>query len=678
MFGRVVFSLLSLALAVAAERPWQKIVIPPIAEAAASFRTPPSQYGVILWWGWDGPMSQAVIQRDLDNIKALGFSSVMIEPGYGMTAPYLSAGWFELIRTAVAEAGRRGMHVWLVDEGKYPSGFAGGKFSTERPDLRMQALVVAEKIDAVAGQTLSRKLTPETVGVVAVNLADGSGQTIACSGGELNWTAPEGKWQVLIVEHQFRTSQTRSVNNPTRGKDTTASLFDYLNPDATRQFLDFTEVQYKKYVGDEFGRTVLGFRGDEPDFAYTPWTPKLPAEFERQKGYNVRPYLASFFIPHPSDDVKRVKADYWDVWSNMFRDNFFKVQADWCAANNLDYRVHLNHEDMLMQLVKSEGDFFKDMRYVQVPGIDAIWHQIWMDEVADFPKLASSAAHLFGRPRSFTESFAAYRPPPDVVQAKWIMDEQMVRGINDIEIMFYPSSAKGEHKPPGFLGSDQFPALARYANRATYLLSLGRPTAQIGVYLPTGAMWLGDEEAYKTTLRVAKTLLEHQRDFDFIDEQALSSVMTLSKGAFRNLSGAEYRAIILPAADRISKSALDRLRRFSQSGGSLIFIQPDKDLDQQVLGALPPPDLALDKAIPSVKYLHRRLQDGDLYFFFNESDQSQSSRVWLSGTGRVHVWDATAGEITEVNDAIGRNHGISLPLNLQPYESRFIVVHSRK
>jgi len=32
------------------------------------------------------------------------------------------------------------MHLWFDDDGTYPSGFAGGKFTNERPDLRMEGL----------------------------------------------------------------------------------------------------------------------------------------------------------------------------------------------------------------------------------------------------------------------------------------------------------------------------------------------------------------------------------------------------------------------------------------------------------------------------------------------------------------------------------------------------------
>jgi hypothetical protein len=100
------------------------------------------------------------------------------------------------------------------------------------------------------------------------------------------------------------------------------------------------------------------------------------------------------------------------VFSILFAESFFKVQGDWCASNHLEYQVHLNHEEAELELTRSEGDFFRDMQSVQVPGIDTTRHQIWTDTISDFPRLASSAAHIYGKPRAFTESFASYNPPP--------------------------------------------------------------------------------------------------------------------------------------------------------------------------------------------------------------------------------------------------------------------------
>ena len=86
-------------------------------------------------------MDAKIIKNDLDLMQSVNTRVVNIEPGYDFPYEYLSKGWFKMIGTAVKEAKARGMKVWLIDDAKYPSGFAGGKFSRERPDLKMWALV---------------------------------------------------------------------------------------------------------------------------------------------------------------------------------------------------------------------------------------------------------------------------------------------------------------------------------------------------------------------------------------------------------------------------------------------------------------------------------------------------------------------------------------------------------
>lgn len=400
-----------------------------------------------------------------------------------------------------------------------------------------------------------------------------------------------------------------------------------------------------------------------------------------------------------ADEARRAKADYWDVWSDLFSERFFRIHAEWCAAHDLAYLVHLNHEDKMAALVRSEGDFFRAMRHVPAPGVDAIWNQIWPDRVADFPKLASSAAHLLGRPRAFSESFAAYRIRPTVEQAKWVIDHQLVRGINMLEVMFYPSSAHPRERS-GWLVSDAFPALARYVHRALYLLSMGRPAAQIALYYPTSSLWLSDEEADASTWRIAQQLLEQQRDFDLVDQRALDSLLALEGGAFENLSRQRYRAVIIPSTSVISKAVLERLQTFATEGGSALFVgrepalvvektfleaagppdlgwairEPSGEISPRVLEALPEPDLLLDQPCASIKVLHRRWRDADLYFLFNESDQRQSRQATLAGSGVVQIWDAASGQIEVLSGALSQNGTARLPLSLAPYESRFLVI----
>ena len=504
----------------------QKIQMPAAAQVAVAWKTPPAEYGPEPYYGFSGPMDETVMRRDLDRIKALGFRAVTVQAGRDMPYAYLSQPYFKLFRTFVDEAKERGLKVWIVDDAGYPSGFAGGKFTELKPELRMQALVVARKIAAAAGDTVTEPVSPATVGVLAVN-SDGATQAVPVANGAIHWTAPSsqpGQWTVMVVEHQFSTSPTRSDTNPKRVKDTEQSLEDYLNPAATRQFMEFTHEQYKRSMGDEFGKTILDFRGDEPDYSIRgiPWTPAFFDRFEQIKGYDVRPYIASFFAPKMTGEESRVKADYWDVFSILFRNSFFKVQGDWCAANHLEYQVHLNHEEMQMELTRSEGSFFRDMRYVQVPGIDAIWHQIWTDTISDYPRLASSVSHVYGKPRAFTESFAAYRPVPSLDQARYVLDEQFVRGINLMEIMYFSSTSKGARPLAKFMSDPGFPALMLYTQRLSYLMAMGRPAARVALYLPASSLWLGDEAANQDFVSTERLLSEHQIDFDVVDDNALA------------------------------------------------------------------------------------------------------------------------------------------------------------
>src|SRR4030042_734648 len=105
----------------------------------------------------------------------------------------------ESVKIAVDEAKKRGMIVWIEDEGKYPSGFAGGKFSNERPDLKMQGLVVTERIDAKSGIRVYAKMPYYALSAVAYNNTDKTSRVIDISSGVLDWSAPEGDWRIFVA-----------------------------------------------------------------------------------------------------------------------------------------------------------------------------------------------------------------------------------------------------------------------------------------------------------------------------------------------------------------------------------------------------------------------------------------------------------------------------------------------
>jgi hypothetical protein len=777
-------------------QPYRQVLVPTLAETAAMFPKPPTQYGAIHWAIWGGQQSADRVIRDIDAIAANGGGVYMINNSQRVQPKYLSPEYLGVVNAAVQEAKKNGMRVWIEGDCGYPDGFAGGIISKEYPQLGMQGIVTDAHCTVAAGQTLDIPLPPDTLGIVAsarpgaapaadatapaaeaaapagrempipadrifkyqvprggggelivqlpnaevrYNLATGEylampippeakgvflsagrgggggargggggarggggrggaggGGTVVPlpADGHLKWTAPagSGSWDLAFIRHIYKSSPTRNDAGDDGGatKDSMYTLIDYLDPAATDTYLRVIYGAYEKVMGDEFGKTILGFRADETDYTgVSPWTPKLLETFQAMKGYDFRTYIPQLFGGvRMTPEAQRAKADYWDVWSAMFRDNFYKRMEEWCTARGMEFCVHLNHEENMYGrgsgMISNEGSFWRDMLYVGVPGIDNL-SQIKPGTIADFPKIAASAAHLNGHPQAWEEEGGGTG-----ADGKFVADYNMVRGVNFNNI-------RGMN---GQGGSE----IGHYVSRAQLLLALGRPAAQVLYFHPTDSMWMGDSESDDVLIRPANNvvtqLLEHQIDFDHVDSDDLASLLTLEKGGLKNLSGQIYKGVVYPISTVITKPVLERLKAFAAAGGKVVFVgrtpsmvvdqsflraggppdlsfatlEPSGNITDRVLAALPPPDVKLDTPCPAIKYNHRAYKDGDVYFFFNESKQAETRIATLFGTGQVQVWNPSTGKINPVANAPKAAGTVAVPLSLAGQATCFIVI----
>lgn len=650
----------------AQQKAWQGIHKPTSNKLEQSFVSPTNDFANHVIWGLQGNITHEIICRNLDSIHAQGFRNVIIEPGYRMPHNYLSDGYFRMVADIVKEVKARKMNMWIIDEGKYPSGFAGGLFSKLRPDLRMQALVM-----------------------------DGDS-----------------------VKTDFRTGQTRCVNDPTGAKTTANSLMDYMNPKATDQFLAWTHDAYKRTLGKEMGSTVLGFRGDEPDYAPTPYTPGIFDVFENEKHYNPRPYLKSLFGEGGTMEERLFRADYWDVWSKLFADNYFKRETAWCERNGMAHITHLNSDHRMERCARCSGSLFRCLRQVSIPGVDAIWNQIWPDTINDFPKFASSVAHVWGKPRVFSESFAAYFNTPNVEQAKYVLDYQYARGINFFEFMFWSADANGK----GWLAQPGIKPLNAYANRMSYLLSQGAPGARIAMYYPQASLWMRDNQIAVRNRKISHLLIRKHYDFDYLDDDALQEGITMGNGWMENRSGQKYNTLIIPSCDILPEATWQVIKSFKERGGQVVFWgslpyllaqssykdskpfdvasldmpwESQDDYSKTIEEAMPRQEVAFrndqepelntaprrgdePKHMPydqtqDISYHHRTLPWGDIYFLFNEGNRQQRFFAGLDNVGLVKVYDAYTGKTTVVKTTIedGRTW---VHLEMKPWESVALVL----
>lgn len=91
------------------------------------FKNPPAENRIKPFWFWNGDMDKKEIDRQLKEMVDKGLGGAFICARQGLSIPYLSKEWFELVKYAGEKAAEYGIETWLYDEYPYPSGMSGGE-----------------------------------------------------------------------------------------------------------------------------------------------------------------------------------------------------------------------------------------------------------------------------------------------------------------------------------------------------------------------------------------------------------------------------------------------------------------------------------------------------------------------------------------------------------------------
>jgi hypothetical protein len=326
--------------------------------------------------------------------------------------------------------------------------------------------------------------------------------------------------------------------------------------------------------------------------------------------------------------------------------------------------------------------------------------------------------------------------------ARYVLTEQIVRGITLTEGMSYgassppPADATQQPAPaaagpprlrvPAAMADPGWPALMDYIRRLTYVMAMGRPGAEVAVYLPSSSMWLGDAASDVAFVSTERMLAERQIDFDIIGLDALATDLKAGPGVFETMSGNKYRVVVLPSLAAISQTELDRLRTFAKGGGKVLFLgrtpalvsrtaimdaraatpadfawatvvtsaqlPPTPTPPGQPPAAPPEPmivpaaietavnalvgarEVTLDAQDTALKVMTRRLKDANVYLFFNEGAQATEHTVTLNAGGKMaEVWDPQTGEVAPVTSLAAKG-GVTVKVELKPHETELLMV----
>ena len=348
-------------------------------------------------------------------------------------------------------------------------------------------------------------LDPATLRVLDSNVRDG----------ELRWSAPPGTWRVVAIYAMPAGEAPTLVAAPQAGL-----VLDHFHADKVRAHYDYL-LGKRTGIDAYWGAPLRGFFNDSLEFKVERhWAEGFLDEFERRRGYDLRPWLPALFVAgadnffvsdvfgvHPEPDfglgadADRVRWDYELTVSDLVIERFYDTSREWAAARGLLSRAQ--GYGMALDAIRAAG-------HIDIPETEALY----AGGSDLFLKLASSGAHLYGRPLVSAESFvwrgAEYRTTPQKVRAA--ADKLFTAGVNHVvwhgtpyrvaraegdgfgEEGWYPWSIPGATLGFSTNFSEASPfwrdaeAINRYLARAQLLLRQGRPRGRRPRLLPVRAI----------------------------------------------------------------------------------------------------------------------------------------------------------------------------------------------
>jgi hypothetical protein len=552
-------------------------------------------------------------------------------------------------------------------------------------------------------------------GVAPSTVVDLSGKVAA--DGTLQWTPPKGKWKILRLGY----SLTGIENHPATAEATGLEVDKYDGP-AVRAYLETYLSKYENAVGKDLigARGVRAMVTDSTEVGSANWTPRLLDQFKRLRGYDARPWL-----PALTGVIIGTRAR-----TDAFLYDYRRTLADLMASEHYGTVAKVAHEhgvkvygEALESARVTLGDDMDMRSHADIP-MAAMW--TYRAEFGANPTAiadmrgAASVSHLYGRNLVAAESLTSAMSPWAFAPAdlRPMIDMEFASGVNLPVLHTSVHQPLGEDKKPGlslaifgqyFNRNETWAGMARpwvdYMARSAWLLQQGRFYADV-------AYFYGEEAPLVSLYKQGQPADAPRRyAYDFLNPGALMGELSVKDGQLVAKSGARYRVLFLGGSSQhMTLATLRRLRTLAQQGATIVGPAPAaalglagdaKQFDALVqsmwskapvtkvgkgqvvngrdveavlrsLGQEPDFDHAA-AGDGKLLFVHRRLDDGDLYFVTNRANQPVATEAQFNVRGKAaEFWHADRGTSEPASYRTQDNKTV-VPLKLGAQESVFVM-----
>lgn len=538
------------------------------------------------WWWLGSAVTEGELARQLNELRTAGFGGVEIQPIYAASdspiepIPYLSETWVQRLRFTIEEAKRLGMGVDLTLGSGWPF---GGPWI--EPEHAARRLLVEESI--VKSEVKTRRIestVEKPVDLVVIQpLAekDSAGSVLDEKSGGV-WEVPAGEWRVFAITDGYTRQQVKratvGAEGPVLDHFSREAFDDYIKP--FNRAID--------WLGESRPRATFN---DSFEVYGANWSPGLLETFRERMGYDLTPYLPLLASKDDSELIRRVVHDYRVVVEAMFYENFCKSWRDWSHKEGMKIRF---------QAHGSPGDLIDLYALADVPETEGFGRG-GIDVYA--PKFASSAAHLYGKPLTSSETFTWLDEHFQVSldHMRKTADRFFIAGVNHIFYhgvpftpqsvafpgwMFYASTNVSDQMPwfkhvkylNGYLARVQSvlqrvpcdpDVLLFYPIHDLFMLKDGARNGLQYCTIHNSNHWIGS--GLPGTSEAAKELLEAGVQYDFVSGRAAREQLRVEDGVIR-AGDSRYRALILAGCHWLEEDTLKQVTKLAREGAKVIVI----------------------------------------------------------------------------------------------------------
>ena len=680
---------------------------PQLENLHETFQNPPPEARPLMRWWWFGPaVTKPELQKELETMQKAGIGGVEIQPVYPLMldAPardirnlkYLSPEFLDAVTFANRTATSLGMRVDITLGSGWPY---GGPKTT----LALSAGKLRVATTSVTNSTITPPQLEEGETFIAAFVVNGTPKTFDPSPAKQidprSTTIPPSSTPQTAL--YFISSHTRqAVKRAAYGAE--GFVLDHFSRAAIDEHIEDIATPLVNAFGDHPPYSVFS---DSLEVYGSDWTPNLPAEFQKRRGYDLIPHLPEL-LAGGTPRAEAVRHDWGQTLSDLIRENYLTPLTNFAEAHHTRFRSQTYGEPAVT---------LADESIPNLPeGEGPQWRHF------SFTRWATSASHLYNRNVTSAETWTwlhspAFRATPLDMKAE--ADRMFLLGVNQFIGHGYPYSPPAAPEPGWSLYAAAvfnshnpwfplMPDIDKYLQRVSWLLRQGKPANDIAILLPEddaqaaftpGHVSVTDEMKQRISLQLMSTILDSGYNIDYIDATTINKLETIP-----------YPILILPPTERIPLNTYEKIQQYAASSGKLISIgslpalapglseQSDSpqiaalsnqlfkssnhpgillnsisDLPAALHQALPP-DIAATGQTEGFGFIHRKLIDTDIYFVANTSNQPiQGAIHFRSPHPNVQSWNPDTGAVHATSTNTPAH---PTALNLAPYESTIFVL----